>query len=214
MPPRTAAESKRESTVDPGVVRAIGHPLRAKLLSRLNEEVCSPIELARELDESVQLVSYHVRILRDLGFVELVGTTPRRGAIEHHYRAVRRPMFTDADWAALPANARAALAWETLRGMFDHARGALDSGALDDRTDTHISYSDLTLDEQGWNELADQLMEVLDQSSAIEARAAERIENGAEPMKARMTMLLYPCAGEEAPEQDPPRRARKTKLRG
>ena len=28
--------------------------------------------------------SYHVRILRELGCVELVSTTPRRGALEHY----------------------------------------------------------------------------------------------------------------------------------
>jgi DNA-binding transcriptional ArsR family regulator len=216
MPSRTE-ESKREATVDPGVVRAIGHPLRMKLLNRLNEDVCSPVEMAREFGESVQLVSYHVRILRDLGFVELVGTTPRRGAIEHHYRAVRRPVFSDADWAALPANARAALGWEIVRDLFIHARETFQSGALDDRTDTHLSFSDLKLDEQGWSEMADQLAVLLERTTAIERASDKRIKGGAQSMTARLALLLYPttAAGDE-PEPEPVatrRRPRKAKQR-
>jgi DNA-binding transcriptional ArsR family regulator len=216
--PSGTGESKREATVDPGVVRAIGHPLRMRLLNRLNEEVCSPVEMARELGESVQLISYHVRILRDLGFVELVGTTPRRGAIEHHYRAVRRPVFSDADWAALPANARAALGWEIAKEAFVHARDTFQSGALDDRTDTHLSFSDLTLDEQGWSDMADCLAVVLEQTSEIEERARKRLDAGAEPVKARLAMLLYPTTAPVDDEPVPapveaPRRSRKTKKR-
>lgn len=32
-----------------------------------------------------------MRILARLGLIELVRETPRRGAVEHHYRAVPRP---------------------------------------------------------------------------------------------------------------------------
>ncbi len=42
--------------------------------------------MAKEFDESLPLVSYHVRILRELSCLELVRTTPRRGAIEHRRR--------------------------------------------------------------------------------------------------------------------------------
>src|SRR5215212_10154673 len=144
----TRGKASQKPTVDVGVVKAIGHPLRMQLLIRLNERVASPVELARELDESVQLVSYHVRILRDLGFVELVSTTPRRGAIEHHYRAVRRPFFSDADLAALPPNARTALAGNTLQALLNDAAVAIEAGALDAREDAHISRTDLLLDEE------------------------------------------------------------------
>jgi hypothetical protein len=40
---------------------------------------------ARRLDRA-----YHVRVLKKLGCIELVGMQPRRGAVEHVYRA--------ADW--------------------------------------------------------------------------------------------------------------------
>src|SRR5688572_2112466 len=155
MPDRDKETTSR-SDVDAGLVKAIGHPLRAQLLSRLNERVASPVELARELDESVQLVSYHVRILRDLGFVELVRTTPRRGAIEHHYRAVRRPYFSEEDYAALPSNARAALAGTALANILQHAAHAHENGAFAQvDVDPNITSDNIVLDEEGWEKLAE-----------------------------------------------------------
>ena len=74
-----------------------------RILTRLNEGVASPNEMAKEFEESLPLVSYHVRILRELDCIELVRTTPRRGAIEHHYRALTRPFLDDADWRAAAA---------------------------------------------------------------------------------------------------------------
>src|SRR5687768_790268 len=150
----TRENQARKSSVDVGVVKAIGHPLRMQLLARLNERVASPVELARELDESVQLVSYHVRILRDLGFVELVRTTPRRGAIEHHYRAIRRPYFSDADFAALPPNARSALAGTVLESILQHAAHAHEQGVFDETTDANLTSADFTLDDEAWKQLS------------------------------------------------------------
>ncbi len=52
-----------------------------------------------------------MRILARLGLIELVRETPRRGAVEHHYRAVPRPeevvnvdlSLTSAGWQAAAA---------------------------------------------------------------------------------------------------------------
>jgi DNA-binding transcriptional ArsR family regulator len=213
MPPRSK-QSKSPAPVDTGVVKAIGHPLRVRLLTRLNETIASPVELAREMDESVQLVSYHVRILRDLGFVELVSTTPRRGAIEHHYRAVRRPMFSDADWAALPTNARSALAAESVQSIFQHAAAALESGDFDGRTDTHVSFADLVLDEDGWLELNAKIGEVTALATELQSQAAGRIEDGAEEIRSRIAMLHYPATpGSADRSAASTRRGRKPKQR-
>jgi DNA-binding transcriptional ArsR family regulator len=65
--------------------------LRARILSLLDAGEASPKELASTLSEKLGNVSYHVRILARLGLIELVRETPRRGAVEHHYRSVPRP---------------------------------------------------------------------------------------------------------------------------
>ena len=63
------------------------HPLREAILARLGEQVYSPNELAVELDGAAGERQHHVTVLRELGLVELVDTAPRRGAVEHYYRA-------------------------------------------------------------------------------------------------------------------------------
>ena len=75
---------------------------RLRLLTIFNERVASPSDLAAELGEPIGNVSYHTRILARLGCVELVKTKQVRGAVEHYYRAVVRPVFSDDDWAELP----------------------------------------------------------------------------------------------------------------
>src|SRR3954471_2524069 len=106
----TSAEARRTSKdqheLDSNIVKALSHPLRMRILTRLNEGVASPNEMAKEFGESLPLVSYHVRILRELQCIELVKTTPRRGAIEHHYRALTRAFLDEADWAQMPQSAR------------------------------------------------------------------------------------------------------------
>jgi DNA-binding transcriptional ArsR family regulator len=213
----TRGKASQKSAVDVGVVKAIGHPLRMQLLARLNERVASPVELARELDESVQLVSYHVRILRDLGFVELVSTTPRRGAIEHHYRAVRRPYFSDQDYASLPANARAAITGTALEAMFTHAASAHEAGVFDENADhiNHVSTSDFVLDKAAWDELSGMMKDLLERAMDLQAQAAERIQGGEEEIRTRLSMLLYPSPGAAAPaarsagRKQSPKRSRK-----
>jgi DNA-binding transcriptional ArsR family regulator len=95
-------------------VKALAHPVRVRALAILVEREASPSELADELGEPLGNVSYHVRLLHDLGLIELVSTTPRRGAIEHHYRArsdrhlrVADLTLDDAGWDELGAELRA-----------------------------------------------------------------------------------------------------------
>src|SRR3954470_890138 len=93
---RAKAPSRHE--LDSNIVKALSHPLRMRILTRLNEGVASPNEMAKEYAKPLPLFSSHVRILRELECTEIVRTTPRRGAIEHHYRALPRPFLDDDDW--------------------------------------------------------------------------------------------------------------------
>jgi DNA-binding transcriptional ArsR family regulator len=80
----------KRKTDDPRLEKALAHPLRVRILADLERRTSSPRELSDELGEPLGNVSYHVRQLAGLGLVKLVKTTPRRGAVEHHYRASTR----------------------------------------------------------------------------------------------------------------------------
>src|SRR4029079_9709992 len=88
--------------LDEALLKAISHPLRHRLLGLLDDRTASANELARELGLPLGRVSYHIRLLADLGVIELVRTEPRRGALEHFYRAVTTVWSSEADCEKLP----------------------------------------------------------------------------------------------------------------
>jgi len=67
-------------------LRARAHPLRLRMLSLLTGAAMSAAELARELQVSQALASYHLRQLADAGAVELAEERSRRGGRERRYR--------------------------------------------------------------------------------------------------------------------------------
>jgi DNA-binding transcriptional ArsR family regulator len=67
-------------------LRARAHPLRLRMLSLLTGAAMSAAELARELEVSQALASYHLRQLAATGLVELVEERSRRGGRERRYR--------------------------------------------------------------------------------------------------------------------------------
>ena len=73
-----------------GGCSALGHPLRLRLLYTMRGQAeWSPTGLAGLINPDrppVTAVAYHVRRLLEARLIELAGTTPVRGALEHHYR--------------------------------------------------------------------------------------------------------------------------------
>jgi DNA-binding transcriptional ArsR family regulator len=209
--PQDAAE------LDEGLLKAISHPLRHRLLGMLDGRVASPNELARELGLPLGRVSYHIRLLHDLGAIELVSTEPRRGALEHYYRAVMRPFFGERDWKKLPKNARNSISDAVLQLVWDDASSAIKDGLFDERDDRHLSRSVLALDEQGWEDLHELLAETLDRAMQIQADSASRAskEEDGDTFCANLVMFTHPTPGSAknttAPASGTRKRRRSTK---
>ena len=96
MAAKTKTKKKnKNSGVDQRLVKALAHPLRVEILIILNERMASPNELSKELEEGLSQVSYHVKVLKDFECIEMVKTEPRRGAVEHYYRATAQGIPQD-----------------------------------------------------------------------------------------------------------------------
>ena len=188
--------SAREAITEPidrRLVKAMAHPLRHRILSRLNERVASPKELADEFVEPLGNVSYHMRILADLGCVELVRTEQRRGALEHYYRAMMRPFFSDREWARIPLSTRRAIHDQHLRRIWNDVAQAAQNGGFDN-TRAHVTWTPLDLDEQGYEEVAELLMATLERLLEIHAESADRqvkAGDGAPPPFATEVVMLH-----------------------
>jgi DNA-binding transcriptional ArsR family regulator len=185
--------------VDPRLAKALSHPMRARILAILNERVASPNEIAAMIDERLPNVSYHVRALQELECIELVRTAQRRGAIEHYYRALERPFFSDRDWKRLPRSGRQAMTDVALQMIWDDVSAAIRSGTFENRTDRHLSRAPLTLDERGWSELNALLAKTLQQSEEISAKSVKRLSKSEEEgIPTRLVMMHFESVGEES----------------
>jgi DNA-binding transcriptional ArsR family regulator len=193
MPTSSSTPSGNSRSRPPGetsearIAKALAHPLRARILQRLGERVASPGDLATELDAPLGVVSYHVRMLRDYDCVELVRTEPRRGALQHFYRATARPTLDEDQWRSLPSGLRRELAGATLQELVDDLAKAADAGQLDD-PEMVMNRTPLELDERGWKKLNRLLARTHEQALAIAAESADR---GSAEVSATELALLH-----------------------
>jgi DNA-binding transcriptional ArsR family regulator len=186
------ADARHGGLVDLRLAKALSHPLRARIFAILDEQVASPNEIAEMLDERLPNVSYHVRALAELECIELVRTAQRRGAIEHYYRAVKRPFFSDSDWKRLPRSGRQAVADVGLQLIWQDVSQAIEAGKFEGRPDLHLSRTPLVVDEQGWGELKDALMGVLADAEQIVKRSGDRLaKSGESGIPTRLVVMHF-----------------------
>jgi DNA-binding transcriptional ArsR family regulator len=169
--------------LDEALLRAISHPLRHRLLGMLDGRIASPNELARELQLPLGRVSYHIRLLNDLGAIELVRTEPRRGALEHFYQAVTTVWFSEGDWAKLPRSARRGILGQNLQQIFTDVTTAADNGGFDHPAGL-VLRAPLNLDDDALGALAGELRAVVD-------RARERSTGSEGGVGAELSILLF-----------------------
>jgi DNA-binding transcriptional ArsR family regulator len=179
MPTSSQSSSTSNRSRPPGetaearIAKALAHPLRARILQRLGERVASPGDLALELGAPLGVVSYHVRMLRDYDCVELVRTEPRRGALQHFYRATARPVLDEDQWRTLPSALRRELAGETIGEVVADVSEASKAGTLDD-PDVIVSRTPLELDERAFRKLNRLISRTIDQALQIAGESAAR----------------------------------------
>src|SRR4051812_22494554 len=208
MPPISSVD-------DPRYVKALSHPLRVRILGILEEQAASPVELSQVLDASLGTISYHVRQLNDLGLLELVRETPRRGAIEHHYKARPRPRSGGDAWESVSVVAKQAVIGAELAQTTDVATRAAAVGGFD-RDHARLERLRLTLDAKGVEQLSKAVAKLVGEATKIQEAAAKRLGsgNGAATDTALVAMLFDavgapdPSAGRPEPTQKPrkPRR--------
>jgi DNA-binding transcriptional ArsR family regulator len=173
------------------LAKALAHPLRVRILSSLHKGISSPNQLSQELGEPLGNVSYHVKTLLEYDCVELVKTEPRRGAVEHFYRATERAFFNANDWEKIPASARKGISGSILETVGRDATEALVAGTIDARTDSHVSRTPLTLDEQGWSDLTTLLAETLERAGEIQEESADRLSGSKDSGIATKLAVLH-----------------------
>jgi len=170
--------STQREVDDPGVIKALSHPLRLRILGTLEERTTSPTELAEELQVPLPNVSYHVRLLLKRGLIELAKTVPRRGAVEHYYRASAGIHLADRPWGPGSRALRATMLSSTLATTGKLVERAAAAGGFD-VAEAHLIRQRLRLDRKAWKEASARIAELRQALEGLaEESEARRTANG------------------------------------
>ena len=93
----------------PEQFRALGHPLRHRLLLALGQGQATISQLAAALDSNKGNIAHHLKVLTAAGLVSPAGTRQVRGGTERYYRrSARRLEYDDEATTAVAFRALAA----------------------------------------------------------------------------------------------------------
>jgi DNA-binding transcriptional regulator GbsR (MarR family) len=194
------ASKEAMRTVNLNLIKALAHPSRVHALHILNQRAASPTELAPEVGTSVSRMAYHIRELEKFGCVELVRTTPRRGAIEHFYRALERASFSDGEWAQIPRSIRKGIVSMELRTTGKLLSDSLEAGNFEHRTNRHQSLFEEVVDEQAWDESMALLSETMEKLIEIQVASNERrIGDEAPGIPMAISLIGFETTGKPRP---------------
>jgi DNA-binding transcriptional ArsR family regulator len=184
---------------DARLVKGLAHPLRIAILRVLEDRTASPSQIAEEINAPLGNVSYHVRFLARLGLLELAETRPRRGAVEHYYRAVARMQVSQEAWEQVPRPVRDAVLSSTLHEVARSVGEAAVSGGFSHEK-AQATRVEVTLDHDGMSELSDAVQELHRRAVHIGRESRERIANreireaeaeGPDAVDAHLVLMLY-----------------------
>jgi DNA-binding transcriptional ArsR family regulator len=178
---------------------ALRHPLRLRIVAACYEREVTPKEIADQEKLSVRTINNHFRALEKANYIRRTRSDMVNGLRRHFYVAMRQALLTDSEFAQMPMDARREASGAVLRDLLGNCREALLKGTLDARPDSHLTWSPLTLDQLGWEELMSELTRVFERSTEIEAGSLARLRKSGE----RPIPTTIALAGFERPVKRP-----------
>jgi DNA-binding transcriptional ArsR family regulator len=162
--------------VNPRLAMAMSHPTRVHAMKVLFERTASPKEIAAEMDEPLNNVTYHVKQLLELGCIELVRIQPVHGGrvVEHFYRATRRAIFDSEAWEQFGEKEKMDVTASIMRLISGDITDAMSHGTFYEPDDNHLSRSPMVVDPEGWDEVNALLDQTLRQLFEIQERCVTR----------------------------------------
>ncbi len=171
-------------------------PVRLKIVTELFRREMSPSLFHEEFGGgTLARVDRHFKRLAHYRWLRLVKTErggPRRGGVEHFYRAPELAIIDDDLWEQLPMSMRAEFSWRTFEQFSERVKDALEAGTFDSRPERHLTWTPLVLDTQGRAEVLSLAMALF--GSYLEEQADARIRlaaSGEEPVEATVAIGAF-----------------------
>jgi DNA-binding transcriptional ArsR family regulator len=213
--PIDGAPKEKELSLKQRLIKALAHPLRVKILDYMNGREWSPRELEAELSEGLSQVSYHVKVLRDFELIEMTRTEPRRGAVEHYYRAVERAFVPSGMAKDIPKSAQKIIGNGILDKIEQDVGASIKSGKFYARDDWHTSWTPADLDDQGRQDaekLADKFIEGFLKIEGESANRRAESKDGGEHIWTSAGVLVF--GSDLGEEEKAPSRKKSRKRKG
>ena len=187
--------------------KALGHPLRFRILAALAYREASPAELAEELDVDLQKIAYHFRYLAGAlphspePLIELVGTDQRRGGTQHFYRRIERSRVDMEAAETLPQAVREDMSVTAVEAIISDLLGALQAGTLDSHPQRSLMEIRGMVDDKGMHQLAEAVEAHVDVVEAILAESLCRLAESSEaPIPIASGTLVFPVRETPSPD--------------
>jgi DNA-binding transcriptional ArsR family regulator len=178
------------------LAKVLADPEALQILSELNLREMSPKQFFDEFGGgSIANVGRRFQKLAKAGWLKLVREErggKRRGATEHFYRAIGPAIIDQEDWSEMPASLRSTLTWKHFEQFRGKVKEAISAGTLGARTDQHLTWSVLLLDQLGWEEVTAILHRQFE-SLFLEERSAESrmAKSGEKPIQVTVGLAAF-----------------------
>ncbi len=163
--------------VNYGQMKALSNEDRVKIFAIFCERIASPKEISDELNEGLSQVSYHVSVLRECRLIVLDHKIPRRGAVEHFYRAAKPTLIPPDAWENLSPAMRQTISLSILQEFFEDVFASLEAEVFD-TPPGELALTPLVLDALGMEEFGQLTRDFLEAIVELQANTSKRLPKG------------------------------------
>lgn len=125
----------------------------------------------------------------------------RRSAVERFYMATAPAIFDTESWAVLPKSVKPTFSWYVFRGLADLVKEGVAAGTFEARPENHLTWSVLRLDQEGWENIARAIEDLLSLVRKEKKRAEKRLKaSGERPITTTVGLAAFESPRSAAPE--------------
>lgn len=190
MPKTRQRPGQQGKSIEEVLSYAVSHRIRVQVLTVLSEGVFSPDEIAKIIGEPTSRVSHHIREMLDAGSIELARTRRVRNAVQHFYRAIEMPYYSDEEVEAMTAQQKQVTFGLALQTIIAEAMAAFWAGKMVGDPRVWLTSHWFNVDEQGREEIADEQARSWERIREIEAGAISRSTDSREELRSVIVQQL------------------------
>jgi len=170
-------DQEKRSARSPGNRRRKVHPfrLRVRIVAACHLREVTPREIAAQEDLEAATVQYHFGKLEKEGWIHVSKKKEVQGGVRQYYLADRLKLVTHREFEEMSKEEREATSEGVLLHYLEICRESLREKTLDARSDSHLSHTPMDLDQQGWEDLRDELDRLLERTLEINVEAMMRL---------------------------------------